>query len=108
MYEYFAGCDTHKEQHTIAIINHFGKLIESFEIENTNAGWTLALKKIQNYSSIIFGIENSALMYLGINKYKKLVKSYFTINSNWVSARFIIIISIIISRTLHIFVIFYT
>lgn len=74
MYEYFAGCDTHKEQHTIAIINHFGKLIESFEIENTSTGWTLALKKIQNYSSIIFGVENSA-------NYAKLFSKYLIKNS---------------------------
>lgn len=34
MYEYFAGCETHKEKHFFSIINSKGELQESFEIAN--------------------------------------------------------------------------
>lgn len=60
MYEYFAGCDTHKETHSISIINQQGKLQKSFEITNDIKGWNEALIKFKQYPNLLCGIENSA------------------------------------------------
>ena len=59
MYDYFAGCDTHKETHFISIINVKGEVKESFEITNAPKGWINALKIAKRYPKLIWGIENS-------------------------------------------------
>lgn len=60
MYEFYAGCDTHKEKHFISIINSKGQLQESFEIKNSQKGWDLSLNIFKKYSEILIGIENTA------------------------------------------------
>lgn len=60
MFEFYAGCDTHKEKHCITIINLSGQIQESFEIENTLSGWKKAEVKSKKYSNLLWGIENSS------------------------------------------------
>lgn len=60
MHEYFAGCDTHKENHFFSIINCKGELKESFEIENSPEGWNNGFIKLKKYPNILCGIENHA------------------------------------------------
>ena len=60
MFKFFAGCDTHKAQHSICIINKEGKIFESLSIENNLKGWNKALKTFQKYENILCGIENHA------------------------------------------------
>lgn len=60
MYEFYAGCDTHKEKHFISIINAKGQLQESFEVKNSSLGWTTSLNRFKKYPEILIGIENTA------------------------------------------------
>lgn len=60
MYEFYAGCDTHKHSHFISIINTQGKVQESFEIINSLKGWQKAYEKSQQYPNILWGLENSS------------------------------------------------
>lgn len=69
MYEYFAGCDTHKEKHFISIINSRGQIQESFEIKNSPKDWSLCLNKFNKYSQILIGIENNANFARKFSKY---------------------------------------
>jgi len=74
VYDFFAGCDTHKAEHSICIINPHGKTLESFSIENNLQGWSKVLKTFQKYPNILCGIENHA-------NYAKLF-SKFLVNNN--------------------------
>ena len=69
MYEYFAGCDTHKEKHFISIINSRGKVQESFEIPNSPKGWNTSLNRFKKYPEILIGIENTANYARKFGKY---------------------------------------
>lgn len=69
MYEYFAGCDTHKEKHFISIINAKGQLQESFEIKNSPKGWTNFLNRFKKYPEILIGIENTSNYARKFGKY---------------------------------------
>jgi len=60
VYEYFAGCDTHKAEHSVCIINQTGEILESFSIQNNLKGWMQALNTFQKYQNILCGIENHA------------------------------------------------
>lgn len=60
MFNYFAGCDTHKAKHHITVINKQGERLESLYIENNLNGWIKALTVFQKYDDIICGIENHA------------------------------------------------
>ena len=60
MYEFFAGCDTHKAEHSICIINQKGEILESFSIKNKLKGWIQSLNTFQKYPNILLGIENHA------------------------------------------------
>lgn len=59
MYEFYAGCDTHKEKHFISIINQKGEIQKSFEVENSENGCKKAISEVSYYSNLIWGIENS-------------------------------------------------
>ncbi|NJK98197.1 MAG: IS110 family transposase [Bacteroidales bacterium] len=69
MYEFYAGCDTHKEKHFISIINAKGQAQESFEILNSPKGWTNSLNKFKKYPKILIGIENTANYARKFSKY---------------------------------------
>jgi transposase len=69
MYEYYAGCDTHKEKHFISIINSRGQVQESFETKNTPKGWFNSLNIFKKYSQILIGIENTANFARKFSKY---------------------------------------
>lgn len=59
MYEFFAGCDTHKEKHFISIINQKGEVQKCFEVENSEIGCKKALIEISYFPNLVWGIENS-------------------------------------------------
>lgn len=60
MFEFFAGCDTHKAEHSVCIINKQGEIIESFSIQNNLQGWMQSLQVFRKYENILVGIENHA------------------------------------------------
>ena len=74
MLKFYAGCDTHKAEHSICIINQQGQKVESFCIANNLSGWSQALNVFQKYENLICGVENHA-------NYAKLF-SKFLINNN--------------------------
>ena len=85
MNKYYAGCDTHKDQHFFSIIDVSGEVLESFEIENNLLGWNKAHTTFQKYPQIICGIENSgnygkhlAAFFLEKNVQIKEVNPVFT------------------------------
>jgi len=59
MNKYYAGCDTHKDQHFFSIIDVSGQVLESFEIENNLSGWQEAYSSLKKYPEVTCGIENS-------------------------------------------------
>lgn len=55
MYEYFAGCNTHKAEHSICIINQTGEILESFSI---NYALNLLKEKFINYQKVFYNKNN--------------------------------------------------
>jgi transposase len=60
VFKFFAGCDTHKAEHSVCIIDQTGNVMESFSIKNNFEGWMKALNAFQKYEGILVGIENHA------------------------------------------------
>jgi transposase len=60
VFKFFVGCDTHKAEHSVCIIDQTGKILESFPIKNNLEGWMKALNVFQKYENILVGIENHA------------------------------------------------
>lgn len=57
--EYFAGVDTHRDTHAVAVINSLGELLESFTIEANSAGYAEAMGRASRYPGLIWGLEGT-------------------------------------------------
>jgi len=57
--EHFAGVDTHKDNHAIAIVNELGILLDAFEIAADQAGFATAMERAAKYEGLIWGIEGT-------------------------------------------------
>lgn len=56
---FFAGVDTHRDNHAIAIVDELGILLEDFEISAESAGYAVALERAAKYDGLIWGIEGT-------------------------------------------------
>ena len=57
--KFFAGVDTHRDNHTVVVINAVGELLETFTIEANAAGYGLAMGRVANYAGLIWGLEGT-------------------------------------------------
>jgi transposase len=57
--EYFAGVDTHKNTHTIVVVNQVGTDLETFAIPATSAGYAEAMELTAKYNGLIWGLEGT-------------------------------------------------
>ena len=57
--EYFAGVDTHKETHAVAIVDGLGRELEVFSIPASSAGYVNAMELTAKYAGLIWGVEGT-------------------------------------------------
>ena len=57
--EAFAGVDTHKDTHTIVIVDQLGKEVEHFSIATNSAGYAKAMELAAKYVGLIWGLEGT-------------------------------------------------
>lgn len=57
--EFFAGVDTHRDTHSIAIINQLGELIDSFAVAATSTGYDEALDRTAKHIPLTWGLEGT-------------------------------------------------
>jgi transposase len=57
--EFFAGVDTHRDTHSIAIVNRLGELLESFTVAANSSGYAEALAQTAKYAGLIWGLEGT-------------------------------------------------
>jgi transposase len=57
--KYFAGVDTHKERHAIAVVDEVGKELEAFSIPASTAGYVSAMDLAAKYAGLIWGVEGT-------------------------------------------------
>lgn len=57
--QFFAGVDTHRDTHSIAVLNQLGELLESFTIAASSSGYSEAIKRTAKYPSLIWGLEGT-------------------------------------------------
>lgn len=56
---FFAGVDTHKDTHSIVVINRVGEVRESFTIEANQTGFADAIQRMSKYEGLIWGLEGT-------------------------------------------------
>ena len=55
--KYFAGVDTHRDTHSIVIINELGEVLDRFTIPTSSAGYTEAIARSEKHPEIEWGLE---------------------------------------------------
>ena len=57
--EYFAGVETHRDTHSIVILDELGKVVESFAIEATSQGYAQAIDRMRTVAPLQWGLEGT-------------------------------------------------
>jgi transposase len=57
--KYVAGVDTHRDSHSIAILNELGTVIDAFTIEATPSGYAEAVARTASISPLVWGLEGT-------------------------------------------------
>jgi transposase len=57
--EFFAGVDTHRDTHSIVVINQVGELVESFQISAESRGYAEAIELLAKYEGLVWGLEGT-------------------------------------------------
>jgi transposase len=57
--EFFAGVDTHRDTHSIAVINQVGELLESFQVGANSSGYAQAIELLAKYTGLVWGLEGT-------------------------------------------------
>lgn len=57
--EFFAGVDTHRDTHSIVVINHLGEVIEMLTISADDAGYGNAISRLAKLENLIWGLEGT-------------------------------------------------
>jgi transposase len=57
--EFFAGVDTHRDTHSIAIVNGLGEIVEAFTIAADHAGYAAAIERSGKFEDVIWGLEGT-------------------------------------------------
>lgn len=57
--EFFAGVDTHRDTHSIAVLDEVGKVVDSFTISATRSGYAEALERTEQFRPLIWGLEGT-------------------------------------------------
>lgn len=57
--EFFAGVDTHRDTHSIVVINQLGEVLDSFTIEAASTGYVDAMKRTAKFDDLIWGLEGT-------------------------------------------------
>lgn len=57
--EFYAGVDTHKDTHHIAILSHLGQVMDLFPIPTTPEGFAEAIERAKAYAPLQWGLEGT-------------------------------------------------
>jgi transposase len=57
--EFFAGVDTHRDTHSIAIVNALGEMLDAFTIPADHIGYSEAIERSRNFSGLVWGLEGT-------------------------------------------------
>lgn len=57
--EFFAGVDTHRDTHSIAIVNALGELLDAFTITADHDGYAEAIDRSFKFTGLIWGLEGT-------------------------------------------------
>jgi transposase len=57
--EFFAGVDTHRDTHSVAIVSALGELLGAFTISADHAGYAEAIERSREFSGLVWGLEGT-------------------------------------------------
>lgn len=57
--KFVAGVDTHRDTHSVAILNELGAVVDSFTIEATAAGYAEAIARTASIEGLVWGLEGT-------------------------------------------------
>jgi transposase len=57
--EFFAGVDTHRDTHSIAIVNALGEMVDAFTISANRDGYVEAIERSRKFNGLIWGLEGT-------------------------------------------------
>ena len=57
--EHFAGVDTHRDTHSVAVLDSVGKVVDAFTIPANQAGYETAISRTTDFSGLIWGLEGT-------------------------------------------------
>ncbi len=57
--EYFAGVDTHKDTHSVAVLNQLGEKVEAFSIAANGEGYAEAMERVAKFAPLVWGLEGT-------------------------------------------------
>lgn len=57
--EFFAGVDTHRDTHSVAVLNQLGEVVQSFTIAATSTGYADAIARTAEFESLVWGLEGT-------------------------------------------------
>lgn len=57
--EFFAGVDTHRDTHSVAVVNQLGELVDRFTIPATSSGYAEAIERTTNFLPLVWGLEGT-------------------------------------------------
>jgi transposase len=57
--EFFAGVDTHRDTHSVAIVNALGEVLDAFTIAADSTGYSDAIERGRKFDNLIWGLEGT-------------------------------------------------
>jgi len=57
--EFFAGVDTHRDTHSVAIVNALGNVLDSFTIAADQSGYAEAIERTRKFQGLVWGLEGT-------------------------------------------------
>lgn len=57
--EFFAGVDTHRDTHSVAVVNQLGEIVDRFSIPATSSGYAQAIERTAKFLPLVWGLEGT-------------------------------------------------
>lgn len=57
--DFAAGVDTHKDQHSIVVLNRLGEIVDQFAISVKASGYAQAIEHTKTYENLVWGLEGT-------------------------------------------------
>lgn len=57
--DFFAGVDTHRDTHSVAVVNELGEVLDTFTISADQVGYAEAIERARKFPGLVWGLEGT-------------------------------------------------